>query len=75
MNTKKLIPANNITKNLSSFNYSMIEDIKTNILINNIADKDQTLTPAKKIARKRGKVVWIDKENHIPIISRPSKTL
>ena len=62
-------------KPFSSFNYSMIEDIKTNILINNIADKDQTLTPAKKIARKRGKVVWIDKENHIPIISRPSKTL
>jgi CRISPR-associated endonuclease Csn1 len=57
-------------KPFSSFNYSMIEDIKTHILINNIADKDETLTPGRKIVRKRGKVVWIDKENHIPKIAQ-----
>jgi CRISPR-associated endonuclease Csn1 len=57
-------------KPFSSFNYSMIEDIKTHILINNIADKDDTLTPGRKIVRKRGKVVWIDKENQIPKIAQ-----
>ena len=48
----------------------MIEEIQKNILINNIADKDQTLTPGKKIVRKRGRVVWIDKENRIPKIAQ-----
>lgn len=54
----------------STFNYSMIADIEQNIFINNIADKDQTLTLGKKIVRKRGKVVWIDKENKIPKIAQ-----
>ena len=52
------------------FNISMIDEIKTNILINNIADKDQVLTPGKKIVRKRGKVVWIDQENKIPKVAQ-----
>ena len=57
-------------KPFQSFSYSMIEEIQKNILINNIADKDQTLTPGKKIVRKRGRVVWIDKENRIPKIAQ-----
>lgn len=54
----------------SGFNYSMIEDIKQNILVNNIADQDQTLTIGKKKVRKRGKIVWIDKENRIAKIAQ-----
>lgn len=57
-------------KPFPSFSYSMIEEIQKNILINNIADKDQTLTPGKKLIRKRGRVVWIDKENRIPKIAQ-----
>src|SRR5690606_31551856 len=53
-------------KPFSAFNYSMIEEIQKNILINNITDKDQTLTPGKKVVRKRGRIVWIDKEKRIP---------
>lgn len=52
------------------FNISMIDEIRNNILINNIADKDQVLTPGKKIVRKRGKVVWLDKVNKIPKIAQ-----
>jgi CRISPR-associated endonuclease Csn1 len=50
-------------KPFDSFKYSMLEEIQKNILINNIADKDQTLTRAKKIVRKRGKVVWLRDKN------------
>tara|TARA_R110002050_G_scaffold290802_1_gene444688 strand:- start:782 stop:4891 length:4110 start_codon:yes stop_codon:yes gene_type:complete len=57
-------------KPFADFNYSMIEEIQKNILINNIADKDQTLTPGKKIVRKRGRIVWIDKEKRIPKIAQ-----
>lgn len=53
-----------------SFNHSMIDSIKNNILINNIADKDQTLTPSKRIVRKRGRIVWIDKAKRIPKIAQ-----
>ncbi|NLN74487.1 MAG: hypothetical protein GX140_09640 [Bacteroidales bacterium] len=45
------------------FNYSMIEEIKRNILVNNIADKDQTLTPTVKRVRKRGRITWLKDEN------------
>lgn len=49
-----------------SFNYSMIEEIQNNILINNIADRDQTLTPGKKNVRKRGRIVWLrDRNNNL----------
>lgn len=41
---------------------NLAQYIEENILINNIA-KDQTLTPAKRRARKRGKVVGIKDEN------------
>ncbi|MEZ5195929.1 MAG: HNH endonuclease domain-containing protein [Bacteroidales bacterium] len=50
-------------KPFSDFKYSMIEEIHRNILINNIADWDQTLTPGKKIVRKRGRVVWLRDRN------------
>lgn len=46
-------------KPFSEFNYSMIEEIERNILINNITDKDQTLTPGIKKVRKRGRIVWL----------------
>lgn len=48
------------------FKYSMIDEIKRNILINNIADKDQTLTPGIKKVRKRGRIVWLkDKDGNL----------
>lgn len=50
-------------KPFEGFNYSMIEEIKKNILINNMADKDQTLTHGKKVVRKRGRVVWLRDRN------------
>jgi len=57
-------------KPFAGFHYAMIEELKKNILINNIADKDQTLAPGRKIVRQRGKVVWIDKENRIPKVAQ-----
>lgn len=64
----------------TGFNYSMIEDIKNNILINNIADRDQTLTPGIKKVRRRGRIVWLrdasgncihdEKGNKIPKIAQ-----
>ena len=57
-------------KPFSGFHQSMIEDIKKKILINNIPEKDQVLTPGRKIVRKRGKIEWIDKPNRIPKIAQ-----
>lgn len=57
-------------KPFSTFSHSMIEDIEKNILVNNLVDKDQTLTPGKKIVRKRGRVVWIDRDKRIPKIAQ-----
>jgi CRISPR-associated endonuclease Csn1 len=57
-------------KPFNGFHYTMIEELKKNILINNLAEKDQVLTPGRKIARKRGRIVWIDKENRIPKIAQ-----
>lgn len=67
-------------KPFANFNYSMVEEIENNILINNIADKDQTLSPGRKKVRKRGRIVWLrdkngnllldDKGNKIPMIAQ-----
>lgn len=57
-------------KPFSAFNHFMLEEIQKNILINNLAEKDQTLTPGKKIIRKRGRVMWINKEKRIPKIAQ-----
>jgi CRISPR-associated endonuclease Csn1 len=57
-------------KPFRGFNYSIIEEIKKTILINNIPEKDQVLTPGRKIVRKRGRIVWIDKPNRIPKIAQ-----
>ena len=57
-------------KPFAGFHYAMIEELKKNILINNIANKDQTLTLGRKIVKQRGKVVWIDKENRIPKVAQ-----
>lgn len=57
-------------KPFATFNHSMIEEVQKNILINNLTDKDQTLSVGKKIVRKRGRVVWIDKINRIPKIAQ-----
>ncbi len=59
-----------IQKPFPTFRHSMLEEIEKNILINNLADKDQTLTLGRKIVRKRGRVVWLDKENRIPKIAQ-----
>ncbi len=42
-----------------TFNYSMIEEIEKNILINNMADKDNVLASGKKNVRTRGELVWL----------------
>jgi CRISPR-associated endonuclease Csn1 len=61
-------------KPFPEFKYSKIEEIQKNILINNIADKDQTLTPGKKIVRKRGRVVWLrDKNGNLMIDQNGNK--
>lgn len=44
------------------FRHSMIEEIERIILVNNLINKDRTLTPSKKVVRKRGRIVWLDKE-------------
>jgi len=47
------------------FNHKILDEIKDNILINNIPNKDQAFAPGKKIVRKRGRVVWLkDKEGN-----------
>jgi CRISPR-associated endonuclease Csn1 len=57
-------------KPFEEFNYSKIKEIEENLLINNIANKDQTLQPAKKIIRKRGRIVWLDKLKKEPKIAQ-----
>src|SRR5690606_5949562 len=53
-------------KPFPEFKYSMIEEIQNNILIDNIADKDQTLTLGIKKVRKRGRIVWLrDKDGKL----------
>lgn len=56
-------------KPFADFNYSIIEAIQRNILINNIANKDNVLAPGKKNVRKRGRIVWLDKEKKIPKVA------
>jgi len=46
-------------KPFDSFNHSMITQIQNEILIHNIKDQDQTLKPAKKLVRKRGKIEYL----------------
>jgi len=46
------------------FNYSMIKKIEDEILINNMQDQDQTLTPTIKYVRKRGKIDYLRNENN-----------
>lgn len=41
------------------FNHKLLDEIKDNILVNNIPNKDQAFAPGKKIVRKRGRVVWL----------------
>ncbi|UZH55089.1 hypothetical protein JRG66_14180 [Salinimicrobium tongyeongense] len=50
-------------KPFAGFSYSMIEEIQKNILINNLVDRDQTLTPGIKKVRKRGKIDWLRDKN------------
>lgn len=57
-------------KPFPSFKYSMIKDIENNILVNNLVDRDRTLTPSKKVVRKRGKITWIDKDKQLKKIAQ-----
>ncbi|MBS9525527.1 hypothetical protein KI659_16035 [Litoribacter alkaliphilus] len=41
------------------FSNKVFEEIKENILINNIPNKDQAFSPGKKVVRRRGKVVFL----------------
>lgn len=66
-------------KPFDEFSYSMIKQIENEMLINNMKDQDQTLTPAKKFIRKRGKIEYLrddqgnylkdEKENRIPKVA------
>lgn len=61
-------------KPFSGFKHSMIEEIKNNILVNNLVDIDQTLTPGKKIVRKRGRLVWLkDKQGNLVLDEQGNK--
>lgn len=66
-NWYKSLESNNRTKAywkpFDSFHQSMVTGIEKTILINNIPNKDQALTPSKKIVRRRGKVVWLRDKN------------
>ena len=44
------------------YNNSMIKELENEILINNINDQDQTLTPTVKRVRKRGKIDYLKNE-------------
>lgn len=59
-----------LVKPFPGFKYSMIQEIENKILVNNIAEQDQTLTPGIKKVRKRGKTVWLDRENRKAKIAR-----
>lgn len=54
-------------KPFEGFNHSMITKIENEILIHNIKDQDQTLTTAKRLVRKRGKIEYLrdEKGNHL----------
>lgn len=52
-------------KPFDGFHYSMISKIENEILIYNIKDQDQTLTPSKKLVRKRGRIEYLrDKQGN-----------
>ncbi|MEX2592041.1 MAG: type II CRISPR RNA-guided endonuclease Cas9 [Anditalea sp.] len=46
-------------KPFEGFDYGNLEEIKKNILINNIPTKDQAFAPGRKVIRKRGRIVWL----------------
>ncbi|MEM6516431.1 MAG: type II CRISPR RNA-guided endonuclease Cas9 [Bacteroidota bacterium] len=50
-------------KPFEGFNNSMITKIENEILIHNIKDQDQTLTPSRKYVRKRGRIEYLRDEN------------
>lgn len=50
-------------KPFDTFHYGMIQQIEKEILINNMKDQDQTLTPTIKKVRKRGKIEYLRDEN------------
>lgn len=53
-------------KPFEGFDYGKLDEIKKNILINNIPNKDQAFAPGKKVVRKRGRIVWLrDKNNDL----------
>ncbi|UCS91856.1 hypothetical protein KZP23_14075 [Echinicola marina] len=45
-------------KPFEGYSNSMLDEIKQNILVNNVPNKDQAFSPGKKLVRKRGRVVW-----------------
>lgn len=45
------------------FGYHILEGIKEKILINNIPNKDQAFSAARKFVRKRGRVLWLRDRN------------
>lgn len=57
-------------KPFDGFTYAIIHKIENEILIHNIKEQDQTLTPAKKYVRKRGKIEYLrDERGRIPKVA------
>ncbi len=56
-------------KDWDNFSASYILGIENNVLINNLSENKTTL-PTYKIVRKRGKKIWLDKEQNIPMIAQ-----
>lgn len=56
-------------KDWSDFNASKILSIENEILINNLSESKTTLQTFKKV-RKRGEIVWKDKEKQNPLMAK-----
>lgn len=64
------------TKPFDGFRQNIITNIEKTILINNIVNKDQTLTRSRKNARRRGKIVWLtDKEGKYILDEKGNKKI
>jgi CRISPR-associated endonuclease Csn1 len=56
-------------KDWDNFSASFILKIENNVLINNLSKTKTTLSTYKHV-RKRGKKIWLDKENRVPMIAQ-----
>lgn len=62
-------------KPFPNFNYKLIDDIETNLFVNNLADKFNTLTPTLKKVRRRGKIVWLRDKDGVIILDKNGRKI